>query len=180
MALRECRCLGDDWKPMADTSPPESEHPGAKERRSVLAELPNTRPQRASARRESARRRARSTEVGPKPAAAKAPAVGAKEASAKARPKPRASNSRPTTAPSAPTTAPTRARRTGSRGASALAPTPRQGYEADHDLTGTSVSPPSGAEVLGSLAELAGELAHNGITAGGRLLKGALSRLSGS
>lgn len=134
----------------------------------MLAELPSTRPQRASARREHARRRARSTEVGPKPAAAKAPAAGAKKASAKARPKPRASNSGPKAA-----------RRTGSRAASALGPTPRQGYEADDDLTGTSVSPPSGAEVLGSLAELAGELAQNGITAGGRLLKGALSRLSG-
>ncbi|MHB1998656.1 MAG: hypothetical protein ACYCSI_00495 [Solirubrobacteraceae bacterium] len=60
-------------------------------------------------------------------------------------------------------------------------PAPRQGYDAESDLgLGFSVSPPSASELLGSLAELAGDLAQSGLIAGGRLLKGALSRLSGS
>jgi hypothetical protein len=145
----------------------------------VLAELPSMRPQRASARRETARarrNRARSTEAEPKePVTPKAPAGGPKKAPAKAKPKPRASNSQA----KAPRTAPQRAHRVGKRAPSPPPSTPRQGYEADHDLTGT-LTPPSGTEVVGSLAELAGELVQSSISAGGRLIKGALSRLSGS
>jgi hypothetical protein len=101
----------------------------AEERRSVLAELPRTRPQRTSSRRKTARTQAT-----------------APKTKAKAAPPP----------PS----------------------TPRQGYEAEQEIAGTPVAPPSGTELVGAVAELAGELAQTGIAAGGRLLKGALSRLT--
>lgn len=140
----------------------------AQERHSVLAELPHTRPQRASARRETARRRARAARGGAKAAEPKAPAAEpeapaagrAKQAPVKAKPKATRATRR-TRVPKTP-------------------PTPPQGYEADPNLAGTPVSPPSGTEVVAALAELAGELAQNGISTGGRLLKSALSRLSGS
>lgn len=148
---------------MVPAASSESPEPEEQERRSVLAELPSTRPQRPSARRESARRRARA-------------AQHAQEQEQEA-PGPRATATAP--APREAAAAPmARPRRTAT--AAAQPPTPRQGYEPDSDLVGAPVSPPSGTEVVGALAELAGELAHTGIAAGGRLLRGALSRLSGS
>lgn len=62
------------------------------------------------------------------------------------------------------------------RDAGSPAPAPRQGFEPDDDLGRAPVSPPSAAELVGSLAELAGELAQTGIAASGRLLKGILNR----
>lgn len=57
---------------------------------------------------------------------------------------------------------------------------PRQGYETEEQISGTPVTPPSGVEMIGSLAELAADLAQSGVAAGGRLLKGAISRISDS
>lgn len=55
---------------------------------------------------------------------------------------------------------------------------PRQGYDAEGELrSSTPVAPPSTSEIVGSLAELAGDLAQAGLVAGGRLLKSALARL---
>ena len=45
---------------------------------------------------------------------------------------------------------------------------------------GRPVQPPSGAELASSLVELVGELAQAGLSAGGRALKDAFERLSGS
>ncbi len=59
-------------------------------------------------------------------------------------------------------------------------PTPSQGYEAEPEIVGTPVTPPSSTELVGAVAELAGELVQTGVAAGGRLLKGALSRLTGA
>lgn len=57
-------------------------------------------------------------------------------------------------------------------------PTPKQGYEPEEELElGKSVSPPSGAELVESVADIVGELANSGLTAGGRLLKDAFSLL---
>lgn len=151
---------------MASTASPQSPDPEDQERHSVLAELPHTRPQRPSARRESARKRA----------GAKMPAQASHESRT---PNLASKPKRPTPAARPRAASKTKAKSSG-RGQAVKATTPPQGYEADGDLTGTPVAPPSGTEVLGALAELAGELAHTGITAGGRLLRGAFSRLSGS
>jgi hypothetical protein len=58
-------------------------------------------------------------------------------------------------------------------------PAPRQGFEAEPDSLAGSVQPPGGTELVASAAELAGELAKSGVTAGARLLKDFLSRLPG-
>jgi len=58
---------------------------------------------------------------------------------------------------------------------------PRQGFEAEEAIEpGRSVQPPSGAELATSMLELAGELAQTGLAVGGRILRDALTRLSGS
>jgi len=55
---------------------------------------------------------------------------------------------------------------------------PKQGYEPEEELElGKSVNPPSGAELVESVADIIGELANSGLTAGGRLLKDAFSLL---
>ncbi len=55
---------------------------------------------------------------------------------------------------------------------------PKQGYEPEEELElGHTVNPPSGAELVESLADIVGELAGTGLTAGGRLLKDAFSIL---
>ncbi len=56
--------------------------------------------------------------------------------------------------------------------------TPKQGYEPEEELElGHAVNPPSGTELVESLADIVGELAGAGLTAGGRLLKDAFSIL---
>ena len=52
-----------------------------------------------------------------------------------------------------------------------------QGYEPDGDSLTRPIQPPGGAELVASLAELAGELAKAGVNTGGRVLKDVLSRL---
>jgi hypothetical protein len=57
---------------------------------------------------------------------------------------------------------------------------PRQGFEAEEAIVpGRPVQPPSGAELATSVAELLGEIAQSGFATGGRLLRDALTRLSG-
>ncbi len=155
---------------MAPTASKESPEPDGQERHSVLAELSHTRPQRVSARRESARKRGAPRQEASKP----------QTPSKSKTPKPSAGQPQtPTQSPRPKATSRTKPKPSARR-QTVKPPTPPQGYEADSDLTGTPVSPPSGTEVLGAFAELAGELAHTGVAAGGRLLRSTLSRLSGS
>jgi hypothetical protein len=66
------------------------------------------------------------------------------------------------------------ARRAGRVG-NVLLSVPRQGFESEPEIqVGRSVRPPSGTELVASAAEIAGELAQAGLSAGGRVLKGAL------
>jgi hypothetical protein len=114
----------------------------------VLANLPRTRPQRPSARRDAARRLAAAKAT---PTAAKATPTQAsarKQATAKRRPAKSAVKP-------------------------LQDPAPRQGF----DSVSGPVQPPGGVELLASAAELAGELAKTGLSTGGRLLKDVLSRL---
>jgi hypothetical protein len=111
----------------------------------ILAGLPRTRPQRASARRTAAR-------------AAKPGKRAAKPGKGAAKP-----GKRPLTH--------------ANRSAPAGESVPMQGYEPEGDSQRRPIQPPGGAELVASIAELAGELAKAGVNTGGRVLKDFLSRM---
>jgi hypothetical protein len=52
-----------------------------------------------------------------------------------------------------------------------------QGYESEGDSLHRPIQPPGGAELVVSIAELAGELAKAGLNTGGRVLRDVLSHL---
>ncbi len=136
---------------------------------SVLAKLPRTRPQRATARRAAARRGGEAelavkTTVEKPPARAK-PAVSSRPARSRAKP-----------APTKRAVPPSRQRAAGRAGE----PVPRQGFESEGDRASGPVSPPGGIELLASAGELLGELAKAGVNTGERLLRDVLSRLPGT
>jgi hypothetical protein len=129
--------------------------------RDVFGSLPNTRPQRRSAKRD----RAGATAKAAPPAVPKARTTAAKPKSAKAtaaKPKPRAT---------------AKARSAAKPRASAGAPAsniPPAGYATPRP-DGDGV--PHGADLVTTAVQAAGELAHIGLSAGGRALKSALGRL---
>jgi hypothetical protein len=119
--------------------------------------------------------------VGAKPKVAAKHAVGAKPAS---RPKrsPSKSGADGTKPPTGrarkaqPTAKPTTRRAAQSKRAEPRAP--KQGYEPEEEVElGNTVNPPSGVELVESVADIVGELANSGLAAGGRLLKDAFSLL---
>jgi predicted kinase len=115
----------------------------------VLANLPRTRPQRASARRAAARDGARAT-----PASARARSTPPRQRRA-SRPRP-ASDAKRSIRPQQ--TAPV------------------QGFECDSEATSGSVHPPGAVELLTSAAEVVSELAKAGVSRSERLLKDVISR----
>jgi hypothetical protein len=132
---------------MSDSESTNGRQDGSIPEGGVLAALPRARPQRASQRR----------------AAARAGKPKAKEpAAARATKKPVATKKRaakPIAKPSEPSA-------------------PKQGYEPEEEFElGNTVNPPSGAELVESVADIMGELANSGLAAGGRLLKDAFSLL---
>jgi hypothetical protein len=130
----------------------------------VLANLPRTRPQRATARRAAARR---SGEAEVALATTMAPA--AQSSAAKAA-KPRAKGAKAKRAPTS-----------RSRGSARPAESvPRQGFESEGERASGPVSPPGGIELVASAAELLGELAKAGVSTGERLLRDVFARLPGS
>jgi hypothetical protein len=176
----------------ADGQPREEGSPG--EEPGVLTSLPSTRPQRPSARRAAARSATAAPVAAPRAAPATAPKAAPATVPAKAkakRPAKPTTKVRPVRAPklgapagpapaSKPKTSPPR--RVGSTAPGPSEPAiPRQGFEAEESIEqGHSVQPPSGTELAASVAELFGELAQAGLSAGGRLLKETVTRLSGS
>jgi hypothetical protein len=58
-------------------------------------------------------------------------------------------------------------------------PAPRQGFECEGERATGPVHPPGGPELVATAAELVGELAKAGVSAGERLLKDVFSRLPG-
>jgi hypothetical protein len=114
----------------------------------VLANLPRTRPQRATPRRAAARGAGASSGSGLR-------RVRAEPARELARSRAR----------SAPATAPR----------SKLAPV--QGYESDSEAATGSVAPPGAIELLASAAELVGELTKTGLSRSERLIRDLVSRL---
>lgn len=155
----------------------------------VLSNLPRTRPQRATERRIAARnatkqrsgsdeprkrassRKGRTGTAGATGAASKADAASATEkagtatteAKRAARPKP--------------------ARKPRSRGGPARTPVrtyepaPRQGFEAEGERASGPVQPPGGAELVASAAEIVGEIAKAGLSAGERAVRDLFARL---
>jgi len=135
----------------------------------VLSNLPRTRPQRASARRAAARE-------------ARSPAMGQSDepAGAGKRPKTKAKPAKADKAAKAAKAARTAAK-AGAKARAAKASeqeqVPRQGFECEGEGATGPVQPPGGAELVGSAAELLGEVAKAGVSAGERLVKDLLGRL---
>jgi hypothetical protein len=140
----------------------------------VLANLPRTRPQRASARRAAARSTGErdasaSSNGGPaagtprKSAARSGAGAGASAAATGEKPVPRRAKARPK-----PAKAP-RARKADE--------VPRQGFESVEERATGPVQPPGGTELLGTATEIVGELAKAGISGTERVVRDLLSRL---
>ena len=151
--------------------------------RDVFGSLPNTRPQRRSARRDRAGAKAKpatspQAKAGAGAAAKPRPAAKAKPA-AQAKPRPAA---RAEPAARAQRAAAAKPAAGGKPAASAKAAAPRTtasqippaGYATPHaDDDGV----PRGTELVTTAVQAAGELAQIGLAAGGRALKSALGRL---
>lgn len=160
---------------MSDSPSSDLHEPDSADGPGILAGLPRTRPQRASARRLATRVAKPSAEPGaapsrpstapPRRASRRAPATGR--------------GTRGTGERSAPATSRVagKQRAPAKRGPAAGERAPRQGFEAEPDSLTRPIQPPGGAELVASLAELAGELAKAGVTTGGRVLRDVLSRL---
>ncbi len=154
--------------------------------RGVLTSLPSTRPQRPSPRRAAARGAPPKRPAGTKPARTKP--IGTKLTGTKP-PRTRPTGTKPTgTKPTGTNPAGTKAgtkRATEARRPPRKAPPeepriPRQGFETEEEIApGSTVQPPSRPELAAAVADLLGELAQGGLTAGGRLLKDFLGRLPG-
>jgi hypothetical protein len=139
---------------MSENGIPEQNEP------SVLGSLPRTRPQRPSRRRADAKNAGKSSA---KPASTAAKSTAAKSATKTSTAK------RSTPKTRAAKTPPPRRREP---------PAPKQGYEPlEEPKAGTTVHPPSGAELVESVATIFAELANVGLKAGGRVLKDVLSPL---
>jgi hypothetical protein len=138
------RAVGDDVGVSSPEEPVE---------RDVLSNLPRTRPQRRSAKRDGAATR--------RPAAPKRPAAKPK-ATATARPRATDAAAKPKPEPR-PAPAP-----------KAASPPPRPSPE---PTAPRSVEPPTRTDVLAGAAEAASELVKAGLAVGGELVRVALSRL---
>jgi hypothetical protein len=116
---------------MSDSPSDDPRGPASADGPGILAGLPRSRPQRASARRAAAR------------------------------------TAKPSKAPLA----------HASRSEPAGESVPVQGYESEGDSLHRPIQPPGGAELVASIAELAGVWAKAGLNTGGRVLRDVLSRL---
>jgi hypothetical protein len=142
-----------------------------KAKREVLSSLPHTRPQRPSARRAAARASQAKADVGSVSSSKKT--VSAKKTASKGAKAASFDSARPKTS-----ARPRATKKADRRSLAGTPPAPRQGFETETEIEmGLAVDPPTTAEMITSAIGLAGELAQVGVSTGGRLLKGALSRL---
>jgi hypothetical protein len=130
----------------------------------VLANLPRTRPQRASPRRAAARSAGRAATQDPPNA------NGNGRPARAAKPKSTAKSS----AQSAPRRKPAKPKAARRREPDAV---PRQGFESVEERATGPVQPPGGTEFLGTAAEIVTELAKAGISGSERVLRDVFSRL---
>jgi hypothetical protein len=158
----------------------------------VLSNLPRTRPQRATARREAARSTAANadhSESNGRVAAAEGAGQDGraepKAARAPAKPRKRATGSTTRRAGAAGANKGKAAKpgKAASRPASAAPEqetVPRQGFESEGDRLTGPVAPPGAAELLAGAGEALSEIARVGVSAGERVVRDLLSRLPGS
>jgi hypothetical protein len=149
---------GTERPPIEPETPPE----GA----GVLANLPRTRPQRATARRTAARSANAAKETTSANGNGRAPRTSPRKPSAPSAK--RASPAKPSR-PKAARAKPARKR--------PVEDVPRQGYESVEERATGPVQPPGGTELVGTAAEIVNEIAKAGISGGERLLRDVLSRL---
>jgi hypothetical protein len=138
-----------------------SDEDKAKPSKSVMGNLPSTRPQRMARRRDGdpvSRAAAKPTRATPK-------AVGKPATPAKPKPKPKPAEAAAPNAPAKP-----RAVRSGSPSLAAKKKSKSPRRE-------PAPSPPSGTELVTTAVQATGELAKIGLTLGGQALKRAASRL---
>jgi hypothetical protein len=148
---------------MASSDPPS----GDNGERDVFGSLPNTRPQRRSAKRGRAGATAKAAAP---PAKAKTTAAKPKSAQPKSKPR---STSKPRTAAKA--TSAAKARPAAKpRAAAPPSQIPPAGYATPRP---EDDGVPRGADLVTTAVQAAGELAQIGLAAGGRALKSALERL---
>jgi hypothetical protein len=157
-----------------------AKHKDTRASEGVLANLPRTRPQRSSARRDAARRTA-SAKVEPTGTPTRKPhrATTATTQPVPARKPPStiSTKAEPTPAPKKRIPAQRRPSKSKAKAKHLQNPAPRQGFETEGDPVSGPVQPPGGLDLLSSAAELAGELTKSGLSTGGRLLKDAFARL---
>jgi len=153
---------------------------GGKREASVLGSLPATRPSRMGRHRDGdgAATPVRETAIAevakaagkPEPKARPKTKAKAKAQAAPAKPKPR---SKPEAAPAAVTEQPS-----APAGPRAVRPaSPPLAGDVPTDAQRPSGAPPSGAELVTTVVQAAGELAQIGFTVGGQILKRAVDRL---
>jgi len=134
----------------------------------ILANLPRTRPQRASARRAAARPAPPADDAPPPPAQAQAPPAAPSAAAPRT---PKTTKARkPSSRPATRRAAKPAARRTP---AVPRRPSAPQGFEPDS--SGGSISPPSPIELLDGVVGAAGQLAVGSLDRGVRAVRGAVS-----
>jgi hypothetical protein len=145
----------------------------------VLANLPRTRPQRATARRAAARGKEHPASAADNGSAATATQRAAKKPKAAGKPAKtaKAGASAGRSQPAARSAAPRPRKAATKRAKPAPEDVPRQGFECEEERATGSVPPPGGTELIGTAAEIVGELAKAGISGGERLLRDVLSRL---
>jgi hypothetical protein len=143
---------------------------GGEDDREVLGRLPRSRPHRRSTKRDPAKATAAKRPAGKAAAgsAARSPAAG-KAASPRAK-APRAAKPRAAAAP-----APTTARPGGPRSQRPATSSPTASPRIAQPRK--PPRPPTGADLLGTAVQAAGEIAQAGVTVGRQLLKRAVSRL---
>jgi hypothetical protein len=151
---------------------------------SVLSSLPGTRPQRRSPKRPATKPSRRADPATPDPVAVDAPATAAAQSKPRAAGATRPSKSRPAAAPRPTKRRPARVTDAGPTPETpkqppshprAEPPPPAQGFEAN-PIVG-SVDPPTGTELLASVAQGATELAELGLALARRLARTLLDRL---
>jgi hypothetical protein len=143
----------------------------------VLANLPRTRPQRASPRRAAARRAtsAREQDLGAGNGDGRAARTPARKAATTAGGRAGGEQERP--APASRQAKPARPKATRAPRKRQPEPIPKQGYESVEERATGPVQPPGGTELLGTAAEIVSELAKAGLSGGERVVRDLLSRL---
>ena len=137
----------------------------------MLANLPRTRPQRTTARRAASRRQSTAASDEDRSAGT----TTARPTAAKPARTTKAKPARRTAAKAAPKTRRAPAKRKAPK--AAAEEIPRQGFACEEERVSGAVAPPGAAELVGTAAEIVGEIARFGITGGERVLRDVLGRL---